>query len=143
MDYSRKAVINGLILVLIAPQLTPAAEQDKGPLQCRLKMALASGQSVPSGGGVVPVELTFLNRSEKDQQLTNSEYRMAVLNKDGEQLEDALTFTLEMRPIALKGRSTVDKPGVFVKKGKLEAGQDYYLVVSVRNLIGHVKFTAK
>ena len=68
MEYARKALIVGFVLALVAAQVVSAAEQDKGPLQSRLKVALASGQSVPSGGGAIPVELTFQNRSQKEQQ---------------------------------------------------------------------------
>jgi hypothetical protein len=43
----------------------------------------------------------------------------------------------------LKGRSTTDTPPVYVERGKLKAGAEYFLVVSVRDLFGHVKFTAQ
>ena len=49
----------------------------------------------------------------------------------------------EARAIVLKGRSTTDTPPVFVMQGKIKAGEEYFLIVTVRDLIGHVKFTAK
>jgi len=141
MSHPDRAVLVAFFLTVTAP--APAAEPADGPLRSTLKVALKEGQNVPAGGGPVPLALTFTNRTDMEQRLTNTEYRIAVLNRDGEQVEGALTVTAEMRAITLKGRSTVDRPGVFVQKGKLEPGQEYYLVVVVRNLIGHVRFTAR
>jgi hypothetical protein len=134
-----------VVLCLVTPVSTGAFVDEKGsaPLQSKLKVALEEGQSVPAKGGNVPLVLTFSNRTDKDEKFSNTEYRMALLNKDGEQVDGALTFTIELRDIVLKDRSTKDKPGVSVQPGKLKAGEEYFLVVSVRNLIGHVKFTAK
>ena len=39
--------------------------------------------------------------------------------------------------------TTTDKPGLTVNDGKLKEGEQYYLVVSVRNLTALAKFTTK
>jgi len=143
MSYLKTAILSACVLAATVLLPAPAAEPVEGPLRSTLKVALKEGQSVPANGGAVPVELTFTNKADMEQKLTNADYRIAVLNKDGEQVEGALTVTAEMRAITLKGQSTLDRPGVFVQKGRLEPGQDYYLVVVVRNLVGHVRFTAK
>jgi len=142
MCHTFRAVLSAWFLSLTSYLPAPAAEPVEGPLRSTLKVALKQGHGI-SASGAVPLELTFTNRTDMEQKLTNAEYRFAVLNKDGEHVEGALTVTAEMRTITLKGRSTVDRPGVFVQKGKLEPGQEYFLVVVVRNLVGHVKFTAR
>jgi hypothetical protein len=143
MFHLKRTILPVCVLALTVALPAPAAEPADGPLRSTLKVALKQGQGVPATGGAVPLELTFTNKTDKEQKLTNADYRIAVLNKDGEQVEGAMTVSVEMRTITLKGDSTIDRPGVFAQKGKLEPGQEYYLVVVVRNLIGHVKFIAK
>lgn len=136
-------VVLFFIVVTTVPAMVVSDEKGGPPLQARLKVKLEEGGSVPAQSGKIPLELTFFNKVETEQKFTNAEYRMDILNKDGEQVDDVLIVTVELRDIVLKGRSTVDKPGVFIKKDALKAGENYFLVVSVRNLIGHVKFMPK
>jgi hypothetical protein len=105
---------------------------------------LLTGKSVPAKGGEVPFQLTFVNHADKEQTFVNTEYRFAILDKDGRPVKGALAvIDEEARAIVLKSRSTTDTPAAFVIKEKLKAGEEYFLVVSVRDLIGHVTFTAK
>jgi hypothetical protein len=142
-------VNRSLALLVVLCFVTPVSprpfveEKDSASLQSKLKVTLEEGQSVPAKGGAIPVVLTFSNQTGKEEKFTIAEYRIALLNKDGEQVQGALTFSIELRDIVLKAGSTKDKPGVSVQPGKLKGGEEYFLVVSVRNLIGHVKFTAK
>lgn len=135
-----------LMAVLLAASTaspTVGDERSAPALQAQMKVGLADGQGIPAKGGKVFLELTFTNTSGKEQQLANAEYRISVLNADGEQVNGGLVFTTELRDITLKDRTTTDKPGLSVEEGKLQAGKEYYLIVSVRNLVGLVKFTAK
>jgi hypothetical protein len=118
-------------------------ERAQPALQSRLKVELEQGESVPAKGGPVPLVLRFYNKIGDDQKFTSGEYQFAVLDKDGGIVEGALGIPKELREIVLRGRSTTDKPGVSTLENKLVAGEEYYLVVSVRNLVGHLKFTAK
>src|SRR5262245_27701821 len=120
-----------------------AQDKELPPLEANLKVQFVEGQTVAAMGGKAPLEAHFLTPSSKEQKFTNTEYRIALLDKNGEQVKGAIAVTTELRDIALKAPATVDRPGVSIVPGKLKAGEDYFLVVSVRNLIGHVKFTAK
>jgi hypothetical protein len=113
-------------------------------LNSDLRVELLKGQPAPGKDGKVPVQLRFFNHADKGQRFLNTEYRFAILDKGGRQLKGALAvIDEEQRAIVLKGRSTTDTPPLFVAKGRLKAGEEYFLVVSVRDLIGHVKFTAR
>jgi len=114
---------------------------DSPPLMSRLKVQFEKGHTVSAKGGKVLLELTFFNKMDLEQKFSNAEYRFALLNKDGDQVEDALIVAAEPREIVLKGRSSTDKPGLSIQDGKLKNGEDYYLVVSIRNLMGLMKFT--
>ena len=48
-----------------------------------------------------------------------------------------------MRTITLKGATTTDKPGLTINDGKLKEGEQYYLVVTVRNLTALARFKTK
>jgi hypothetical protein len=113
------------------------------PLDSSLKVQFAQGQTVAAAGGKAPVEVQFLGQSTKEQKFANTEYRVALLDKNGEQVKGAIAVTTELREITFKGPAAVDRPGISIVPGKLKSGEEYFLVVSVRNLIGHVKFTAK
>ena len=128
-----------LLVVLLVSAVSVGGDEKKPRLQSRLKVKLE--KAVAAKDGTVWVELTFFNTTDKEQKLVNTEYRMAILDKDGEQVGDPLFLTAEIRNIVLKGKSTTDKQGAFAPE--LKAGQDYFLVVSVRNLTAQVKFTAK
>ncbi len=139
----KRTLLAALFLVASASPQAAGDERPAPALQAQLKVRLAEGQAIPARGGKVSLELTFSNPSGKEQQFSIGEYRIAVLNADGEQIDGGLVFTTELRDITLKDRSTTDKPCLSVEEGKLRAGQEHYLIVSVRNLVGLVKFTAK
>jgi len=79
-----------------------------------------------------------------DQSFKNTEYRYAVLDKDGVQVRGALVFQLPLRTIALPKdqRSVTDATDAKFLKDKLKAGEEYFLVVSVREVAGLAKFKA-
>ena len=137
-------ILTGICLFLAVPLAASGNQKAAPALNSDLRVELPKGQSVPAKDGNVPVQLTFFNHTDKEQTFFNAEYRFAILDKDGRQVKGALAILdEEARAIVLKGRSTTDTPPAYVEKGKLKAGEEYFLVVSVRDLIGHVKFTAK
>jgi hypothetical protein len=137
-------ILSGICLFLTMPLVASGDGKAARTLNSDLLVGLLKGQSVPAKDGKVPVQLTFFNHTGKQQTFGNTEYLFAILDKDGRQVKGALAvIDEEARAIVLKGRSTTDTPLVVVRKGKLKGGEEYFLVVSVRDLIGHVKFTAK
>jgi hypothetical protein len=137
-------LLTGICLFVAGPLAASGDQKESRTLNSDLRVELLQGQSVPADGGQVPVQLTFVNHTDQEQKFAFAEYRFAILDKAGRQVKDTLTvIDAEQWDIVLKGRSTTDTPPVYVEKGKLKAGEEYFLVVSVRDLIGHVKFTAK
>ena len=137
-------ILTTLCLFLAVPLGANGEEKAARALNSDLRVELLKGQPVPAKDGEVPVQLTFFNHTDQEQTFLNTEYRFAILDKDGRQVKGALAIIdEEARAIVLKGGSTTDTPPVYVENGKLKAGAEYFLVVSVRDLIGHVKFTAQ
>ena len=137
-------ILTGICVFLAVPLAASGDEKEARTLNSDLRVELLKGQSVPAKDGKLPVQLTFFNHTDKEQTFVNTEYRFAILDKDGRQVKGALAILdEEARAIVLKGRSTTDTPPVFVTQGKIKAGEEYFLIVTVRDLIGHVKFTAK
>jgi hypothetical protein len=99
---------------------------------------------VSVGGGELPLEVQFQLPGKTDQGFASPEYRFAVLNKDGVQVKDAVVFrpVYEWIELPKEARSITHRPQVALVGGKLTAGADYYLVVSVRNLVGLTEFKA-
>ena len=81
---------------------------------------------------------------KKDQSFQNTEYRYAVLDKDGVLVEGAVEIFLPLRTISLPKdkRSVTDKTDAKIVKDKLTSGEQYFFVVSARNLTGLAKFKA-
>lgn len=131
-----------LLLVVLASTATADDKPGVNP-DISLKVRLEDGKDVLVKGGPVPVVLVFTNHNDQEQKLMNTEYRFAILDKDGEQIRGAVAVTAELREIILKGGATTDKPGAAVAAGKLKSGEEYFLAVGVRGLAGHVKFTAR
>lgn len=129
------ALLAGCALASYAEEKTPPV------LDAKMSVKVGAG-SASATEKVLPVAVTFENRSGKEQKFDNGFYRIVLLDRDGVQIDDALEFTTELRTITIKGRSVTDRPGVYVKKGKLKEGEGYYLVVSVRNLTALAKFKA-
>ena len=141
---SAAPILTGICVFLAVPLAASGDEKEARTLNSDLRVELLKGQSVPAKDGKLPVQLTFFNHTDKEQTFVNTEYRFAILDKDGRQVKGALAILdEEARAIVLKGRSTTDTPPVFVMQGKIKAGEEYFLIVTVRDLIGHVKFTAK
>ena len=115
-------------------------EEEAPPLNAVMKVKFEDGKTISARDGKIPLELKFTNSTDRDVKFTNADYRFALLNKDGEHIINALVVTIELRDILLKGGLTVDKPSVSIRSGKIKAGEEYYLVVSMQNLTGLVKF---
>src|SRR5260370_4863375 len=136
-------ILTGVCLFLVVPLAASGNEKAGASLNSDLRVSLLDGKSVPADGDV-PVQVTFFNHTAKEQRFDSTEYRFAILDKDGRQVKGALVVVdAHARHVVLKGRSTTDSPAAFVMPGELKAGAEYFLVVSVRDLIGHVKFTTK
>ena len=90
------------------------------------------------------ISCLFTLPGKMDQSFENTEYRYAVLDKDGVQVEGALVYQLPLRTISLpkNKRSVSDTTDAKFVKAKLEKGEQYYFVVSARNLTGLAKFKA-
>ena len=90
------------------------------------------------------VSCQFLLAGKADQSFENSEYRYAVLDKDGNQVDNAVTVKTIQRTITLpkNQRSVTDATDATIVADKLKSGEEYYFVVSVRNLTGLAKFKA-
>jgi hypothetical protein len=110
------------------------------PLQSRLSIKIHRGESVSLQAGKLPVELTFSNKIDIVQRFTNAEYVFIVLDAKGELVEGALIFTTEVRDIVLSGRSTIDRPNVFLNGSAFNVGQTYQLFCLVRNLAAACHF---
>src|SRR3954463_3636769 len=117
------------------------AQKTPSPLESRLSAKVEGEVSLKNK--VVPLILTFSNKTPKEQKFDNGSYRVVVLDSKGEQVDDALLVPTVLRTVTLKGDTTTDKPGLTVNDGKLKPGEQYYLVVSVRNLTAMAKFTTK
>ena len=81
-----------------------------------------------------------------DQSFYSAEYRYTVLDKHGVQVDDeALMINgAALHTVSLpKGtRSVTDESEFEFDMRQLKSGEEYYLVVSVRNLTGLAKFKA-
>lgn len=79
-----------------------------------------------------------------DQMFQNTEYRYALLDAGGVQIKDNLTMQLPVRTIKLPmdKKSVTDATDAQLDPTKLKPGEEYYLVISVRNLTGLAKFKA-
>src|SRR5207248_3817676 len=95
-------------------------------------------------GAKLEVSCQFLLPGKVDQSFENTEYRYAVLDKEGNQVDDALKIKLPLRTISLpkSERSVTDATDASIVADKLKSGEEYYFVVSVRNLTGLAKFKA-
>jgi hypothetical protein len=123
--------------------LTSAATAQKTPSPLESRLSAKVDGEVSLKDKAVPLVLTFSNKTPKEQKFENGSYRVVVLDSKGEQVDDALLVPAVLRTITLKGATTTDKPGLTVNDGKLKPGEQYYLVVSVRNLTAMAKFTTK
>jgi hypothetical protein len=110
------------------------------PLQSRLSVKITGGESASLQAAKLPVELTFSNKIDIVQRFTNAEYLFTVLDTKGEQVEGGLIFTTELREIVLIGRSTIDRPNVFLNGSAFTVGQTYQLFCLVRNLAAATNF---
>ena len=90
------------------------------------------------------ISCLFTLPGKMDQSFGNGEYRCAVLDKNGVQVEGALIYKVPLRTISLpkNKRSVTDATDAELVTAKLEKGEQYYFVVSVRNLTGLAKFEA-
>lgn len=128
-----------IVVLLLAATVSFGDDGKTPPLQSRLKIKVKD--SVPAKDGTIWVDLTFTNSTGKEQKFSNSEYRYAILDKDGQQVGDLCFLTAEVRDVVLKGKSTTDNQAAHTPE--LKAGQEFYLVVSVRNLTAQTTFMSK
>ncbi|WP_020475763.1 hypothetical protein [Zavarzinella formosa] len=80
-----------------------------------------------------------------DQSFESEEYRYAVLDKDGIEVRKALMILgLNVHTTQLPKKESVveDYPDYMFDNRHLKSGEEYYLVVSVRNLTALAKFKA-
>lgn len=128
-----------IVVMLLAGAVSFGDDDKNPPLQSRLKIKVKD--SVRAKDGTIWVDLTFTNATDKAQKFSNSEYRLAVLDKDGQQVGDLCFLTPEVRDVVLKGKATTDQQPAHAPE--MKAGQEYYLVLSVRNLTAQTKFMSK
>jgi hypothetical protein len=78
-----------------------------------------------------------------DQSFENTEYRYAMRDKDGMLVDGALAIQTVQRTIALpkNARSVNDATDAQIQKSKFKPGEEYFFVVSVRNLTALARFT--
>jgi len=131
-----------IVLVVLAGVAAAADEPGVYP-DISLKVRLEDGKPILARGGPVPVVVVFTNHTPQEHKLTSTEYRVAIVDKNGEQVRGAVTVAAVLRDIVLKGGVTTDRPGAMVAPSKLKSGEDYFLIVGVRGLVGQVKFTAQ
>ena len=114
---------------------TRAGDEDALPLDAKLRVKV---------GKELQLSCQFLLPGKADQSFKNTEYRYAVLDSDGNQVDDALEYKLPLRTISLPKsmRSVTDSTDAIIVAGKLKSGEEYYFMVSVRNLTGLAKFKA-
>ncbi len=135
----RYAMLGVMPVALCLAGVNPTRGEDKRvppPLAAKLRVKVDAAKLRPSCQFDLP--------GQADQSFENEEYRCAVLDRDGVQVEGALTFKLPVRTISLPKdkRSVTDATDAVFVKEKLKSGEEYYLVVSVRNLTGLAKFKA-
>ncbi|HHM11985.1 MAG TPA: hypothetical protein ENJ16_00410 [Planctomycetaceae bacterium] len=128
----------GLISVLTSIHTGRALGQDANApptLDAKLRVKV---------GAKLEISCRFLLPGKADQTFANIEYRYAVLDKDGNQVDGALALKTVVRSISLpKGmRSVADGTDASIVASKLKSGEEYYFVVSVRNLTALAKFRA-
>jgi hypothetical protein len=121
----------------------PAAEQQKTPAPLESRLSAKVEGEVSLNDRKLPLVLTFTNKTDKVQKFDNGSYIIVLLDSNGEQIDNALLVPTVLRTITLKGATTADRPGLSIAEGKLKEGEEYYVVVSVRNLTALAKFKAK
>lgn len=141
------AWILGVAFLSLAPP-TVRAQEKNADLNVILTGKLGDA-GISAKAGRIPLELTFAtppDKADKDQKFSNGDYRFDLFDKDGNQVlvnaKRALLVTIEMREIVLKPGVVKDAPGVSVPPNVLKAGEEYYLLASIRNRSVLIKFKA-
>ena len=91
------------------------------------------------------ISLRFELPGKADQSFRSDEYRYAVLDKDGVQVNGALAqFPLAIHTTRFpkNERSISDYSAFMFDPRSLKSGEEYYLIVFVRNLTALSKFKA-
>ena len=94
------------------------------------------------------IKLVFETPGKDEQSFDSTGYRYAVLDKDGVQIGRTrsamamVSLALNVHPVVLpQGERTVTLYGDYtISRERLRTGEEYYLIVSVRNLTGLAKF---
>ncbi len=135
----------GLALVAVCFSPGPMSAADRAAAPPDLDAVL---QVEVTGEGVIG--LRFDTPGGADQSFESSEYRYALLDKGGvqlgrEQADRALVYlgtAVHTADLPGSRRSAPDYSDYVVSFGSLRSGEEYYLVVSVRNLTGLARFKA-
>jgi hypothetical protein len=127
-----------IVVMLAASAVSSGGDGKTPPLQSRLKIKVK--EAVRAKDGTIWVDLTFTNTTGNAQKFSNSEYRFAILDKNGEQV-DLCFLTPEVRDVVLKGKATTDTQPAHAPE--MKPGQEFFLVVSVRNLTAQTTFRSK
>ena len=142
-ELTRRDAMRGAAgLAAIGLCTAPATAHDKAakepPLDAVFRVAVTSKGFI---------EFRFDTPGTADQTFESAEYRYAVLDKDGVQVDPAFMDKLlghiavvEHTAFLQKGeRSVPDYSDYRVQHRQLKPGEDYYFVVSVRNLTALTK----
>jgi hypothetical protein len=132
--------IGCLVLVMLAVGSVSATRGGENPALPPLDATL----QVKVAPTTLELSCQFDHPGKVDQSFSNEEYRYAVLDKNGIQVEEALNFRQPIRFISLPKakKSITDATDARIIKEKLKSGEEYFLVVSVRNLTGLARFKA-
>jgi len=140
-EATMRASMSLTALLILGVAGAAVGQKTPSPLESRLSAKVQGEVSLKDKR--IPLVLTFTNKTEKEQKFDNGSYRIVLLDSKGEQIDDALLVPTVLRTVTLKGATTTDKPDPSVNDGKLKVGEEYYLVVSVRNLTALTKFKTK
>ncbi|AMV25097.1 ECF RNA polymerase sigma factor SigE [Gemmata sp. SH-PL17] len=128
----------------IAPALSKLAtgklelEVGDAPEPARLDAMLRVQADTKKGIGI-----RFEHPGTADQSFASDEYRYAVLDKDGVQVNGALVhlpLAIHTTHLPKTERSVTDYSDYALDPRKLKSGEEYYVVVTVRNLTALAKF---
>jgi hypothetical protein len=148
------AAVFGVTLALLGGPAVRHFDEETVPLKAHLKLKLVDSSEVvfrPDELGEIPVELTFfVKKGASEQKVKVYEIRYELLDKNGEKIDDDALGLRENRVgeiytsvIVLKDDTTRHTPSLFVWSKYLKDGEQYYLVVYVRNCMALIRFAAK
>lgn len=144
-DVSRRdAVRLAAGLAVVGLGTTPARAEDKNVQEPPALAAVFRVEVTEKGA----IKFRFDTPGTAGQSFESTEYRYALLDKNGvqvseEQLDKALVHlakAIHTADLSKGERSVSDYSDYMVSHDSLRSGEEYYLVVSLRNLTGLAKF---